>query len=89
MALNREMQIAVHRVVMFVLGGGAALALWALGRNWDNPDLPPTLYLALFSFVAAYSAVALALAGPVPTRRALTGAPVRKFSMSSRNPAAD
>ncbi len=74
MALSREMQIAKHRVVMFALGSVAALALWALSENWDNPVLSGGLYLALFTFVATYSAVALALAGPVSTGRALMGA---------------
>ena len=74
MAFSREMQISVHRGVMFALGGGAGLALWALGDNWDAPAFSAPLYLALFTFVAVYSAVALALAGPVPTARALGGA---------------
>lgn len=74
MTPGREMQIAVHRGVMFALGGAAGLALWALGDNWDDPALPAPIYLAVFSFVAVFSAVALALAGPVPTRRALSGA---------------
>jgi hypothetical protein len=74
MALSQEIQIAVHRGVMAGLGGGAGLALWALGDNWANPALPAPLYLALFTFVAVFSAVALALAGPVPTARALGGA---------------
>ena len=73
MAASQDMQIAIHRVVMFVLGGAMALALWMLGENWDNPALSPALYLALFSFVAVFSAVTLALAGPVPTPRAVGG----------------
>lgn len=74
MALSQEMQVAVHRLVLFGLGGIAALALWVLGENWDYPGLTPALYLALFTFTAAYSTVVLALAGPVPTPRALAGA---------------
>jgi len=63
-----------HRLAMFVLGGGAALALWALVENGEALGLPPVLYLGLFSFVAIHAGVALALAGPLPVRRALTGA---------------
>lgn len=74
MAMSEEMRIARHRLVLFGLGGIAALALWALAENWDDPALPPSLYLALFTFVAAYSGVALALAGPVSVVRALRGA---------------
>ena len=74
MALTHEMQVARHRLVLFCLGGASALALWALAENWDDPALPPPLYLALFSFVATYSGVALALAGPVSVVRALRGA---------------
>lgn len=74
MAPIREMQIAVHRGVMFALGGGAGLALWVLAENWDDPWLSAPLYLAVFTFVTVFSAVTLALAGPVRTRRALVGA---------------
>ena len=71
-----DARIAAHRAIMAVLGGAAALALWSLGRNWENPALAPALYLALFTFVATFASVALALAGPVPVRRALTGAAI-------------
>jgi hypothetical protein len=74
MALSREMQMAVHRGVLFGLGGLAGIALWALGENWNSPALPPAAYLALLSFVSVYCGVALALAGPVATSRALGGA---------------
>jgi len=74
MALTDEMQVARHRLVLFCLGGISALALWALAENWDNPALAPPLYLALFTFVASYSGIILALAGPVSVVRALRGA---------------
>lgn len=74
MRLSREMQVAAHRLVLFALGGAAALAIWALGENWDDRAISPTLYLALFCFVTTYATVALALAGPVAVRRALVGA---------------
>lgn len=72
--MTTDNQIALHRVVMFGLGGLAGLALWALGEQWDNPALSPAVYLALFSFLATYASVALVLAGPVSVRRALLGA---------------
>ncbi len=74
MALSQEMQVARHRLVLASLGAVAALALWGLGDNWDDPGLPPPLYLALFTFVATFFSVALALAGPVSVPRALRGA---------------
>ena len=74
MSLSHEMQVARHRLVLFCLGGISALALWALAENWDNPALSPPLYLALFIFVASYSGIALALAGPVSIAHALKGA---------------
>lgn len=74
MAASHEMQVARHRLVLVCLGGIAGLALWALAENWDNPAMSPPLYLALFTFVASYSGVALALAGPVSVARALRGA---------------
>lgn len=66
--------IVRHRITLAALGGVSALSLWMLGRLWGQALLPPALYLALFSFVAVYSAVALALCGPVTVRRALSGA---------------
>ncbi len=69
-----DMPIVAHRAVMAGLGAAAALALWALGDNWDDPAMSPALYLALFTFVACFASVALALAGPVPVGRALKGA---------------
>jgi len=74
MTLSPDMQVVRHRSVMVCLGGLAALALWALARNWDDPAMAPPLYLALFTFVGAYSSVTLALAGPVPVTQALKGA---------------
>lgn len=74
MAASDEKQVARHRMVLFCIGGIAALALWALAENWDNLALPPPLYLALFTFVATYSSVTLALAGPVNVAQALKGA---------------
>jgi hypothetical protein len=71
---NQDKEVAQHRLKLFCLGGAAGLALWTLGENWDKPFLPPALYLALFTFVASYSGVALALAGPVSLTRALRGA---------------
>lgn len=67
-------RIALNRVALVVLGGASAVALWALAENWKDPALSPPLYLALFSFVTVYAAVALALAGPVRLTRALGGA---------------
>lgn len=69
-----QMQGVVHRLLMVGLGGTAGLALWGLGERWGDPSVPPALFLALFTFVAAYSIVALALAGPVAIMRALLGA---------------
>lgn len=69
-----EIKVEKHRLVLFCLGGIAGLALWGLAEHWDNPALAPPLYLALFTFVATYCGVALALAGPVPVMRALWGA---------------
>lgn len=74
MAITTDNQIALHRVVMFALGGLCGLALWALGEQWNNPALPAAAYLALFCFVATYASVALVLAGPVSVARALWGA---------------
>ncbi len=71
-----DMEIARHRLIMALLGGAMGLTLWLLGRQWDNPALPPALFLALISWAAAYAAVALALAGPVAVSRALAGAAV-------------
>ncbi len=56
------------------LGAVAAAALWALVEGRDAPGLSPSLYLALFTFIATYAGVALALAGPVSVARALKGA---------------
>ncbi|MGR3760197.1 DUF4153 domain-containing protein [Roseobacteraceae bacterium NS-SX3] len=67
-------QAAGRRVVMCGLGFAFGAALWLVAENWDNPVLPPALYLALFSFTAAYAGTALALAGPLPVARALRGA---------------
>lgn len=74
MALSRELRIAAHRAALALLGAGAALGLWLLTDIWVEPGLPPALYLALFTFLAVYAGVALALAGPIPIPRALTGA---------------
>ncbi|MDU9003388.1 DUF4153 domain-containing protein [Sedimentitalea todarodis] len=63
-----------HRLIMAGLGGIAGLALWGLGDRWGDPSVPPALFLALFTFVATYSIVALALSGPVAVARALIGA---------------
>jgi uncharacterized protein DUF4153 len=74
MALSRDMQALRHRLVLSGLGAIAALALWALADNWEDPALSPPLYLAVFTFVATYFSVALALAGPVRVDKALAGA---------------
>jgi len=68
------LNIVRDRSLLFVLGGGAGLALWALADHVGAAGLPPALYVALFTFVAGYSAVGLALMGPVPPARALAGA---------------
>lgn len=82
MALSRDIQTTLHRLVMIVLGAAAAFALWALTENWKDPAIAPSLYLALLSFVSVYSIVALALAGPVPILRALYGALILAVPMT-------
>lgn len=67
-------QTLANRVILAGVGSLAAIALWALSESWDTHVVPPMLYLALFSFVAVYAAVALALIGPVPATRGLIGA---------------
>lgn len=74
MAQGTDLEVAAHRVVMAALGGMIGLALWALGEQSDGTTLSPAMYLALFSFAAAYGSVSLALAGPVSVPRALIGA---------------
>lgn len=74
MAQQSQMQGTAHRLIMAGLGGVAGLAVWGLGDRWGDPSVPPTLFLALFTFVATYASVALALAGPVSIIRALLGA---------------
>lgn len=69
-----DMRAVRDRLVMSALGGGAGMALWALGQSWDRGLLPPLLYLAIFAFVAVYAVTALALAGPVDPGRAMVGA---------------
>lgn len=68
-----DRRIAVHRVTMVGLGGIAGLALWALGRQWGSPGMPPALFLALFTYVTTLASVALALCGPIEVPRALRG----------------
>lgn len=70
----QALHIVRDRSLLFVLGGVAGLALWALSDNVGAAALPPALYLALVTFVASYSGVGLALMGPVPPARALSGA---------------
>ncbi|WP_146344346.1 DUF4153 domain-containing protein [Falsiphaeobacter marinintestinus] len=71
---RQPMHLVKDRIILSVLGGGAAWALWALGQNWDQTTVPPAAYLALVSFVATWCGVGLALAGPVPLARAVLGA---------------
>ncbi|MBI6630006.1 DUF4153 domain-containing protein [Pontibaca salina] len=66
--------VVARRLTLAVLGAVAALALWALGDNWRYSSGAPMLYLALFTFTAVQSLVALALAGPLSVTRALAGA---------------
>lgn len=74
MAQEPTIRIVWERSVLFLLGGAAGLALWALTRSFDNLEIPPALYLALFTFVTSYCGVALALVGPLRPGRALRGA---------------
>ncbi len=74
MDIRTDAQIAAHRLVMASLAALAGLALWALVEQWDNPALPAAAYLAAFTFTASFSTMALALAGPVSVRAALSGA---------------
>ena len=83
MALSRELRIAAQRAALALLGAGAALGLWLLTDIWAEPGLPPALYLALFTFLAVQSSVALALAGPIPIPRALTGALVSALPITA------
>lgn len=55
------------------LGSAAGLALWMLSENRDLLMQVPGLFLLVFSFTGVFSAVSLALAGPLPLRRALGG----------------
>jgi len=71
-----RLPVEANRAIMALLGSGAGLALWELGDRWDDPGLPMWLYLALLVFVVSYSAVTLALCGPVAPLRALVGAAV-------------
>lgn len=68
------LHIVRDRSLLFVLGGGAGLALWALSYSVGETAIPAALYLALVAFVVSYSGVGLALMGPVPPMRALGGA---------------
>jgi hypothetical protein len=74
MSISVTSHIVIDRVALIVLGAASAVALWALGDNWRNPDLSQALFLALFSFVLVFAAVGLALAGPLRLSRALLGA---------------
>lgn len=74
MSLSPALQMSQRRALLFCLGFAAGVALWMLAENWANPALLPWLYLALFSFVASYAILALALCGPVSVPRALLGA---------------
>lgn len=74
MRQSQAMQFSQRRILLFCLGAGAGLTLWQLAENWDNPSLPPALYVALLSFSGSYAILALALVGPVSVRRALVGA---------------
>lgn len=69
-ALDREIR---NRFALAGLGFAAGLALWLLAEHRDLLMLAPGLYLALFSFTGIFAGVALALAGPLPLRRALAG----------------
>lgn len=61
------------RVTLAVLGAASGLAFWVLAENWGGTVIPPRLFLALFAFVSVFSAVALALSGPVSITRAMAG----------------
>ncbi|MFT4959494.1 MAG: hypothetical protein ACI92Z_000569 [Paracoccaceae bacterium] len=74
MRFQQADQVAINRLFVAILGGGAGLALWALTDNWNDPMISPVLYLAIFVFVIVYSLVVLALAGPLGPIRALQGA---------------
>lgn len=74
MASQSQKQTLANRLILTGVGSLAAVALWALSESWDTHVVPPMLYLALFTFVAVYAALALALIGPVPAVRGLVGA---------------
>ncbi len=71
MSDRTEIAVAWNRVALFWIGGLSAVAIWALGENWDNPLISPAVFLALFSFVAIHASVSLALAGPIGPMRAI------------------
>ncbi|MFV0515595.1 MAG: DUF4153 domain-containing protein [Jhaorihella sp.] len=71
---SQNLRIVLRRVAQVGLGGAAGLALWALVGHWDEPAMPPALYPVLFVFLLVQAGTALALAGPLRTARALTGA---------------
>lgn len=66
-------RVVRNRFALAGLGFAAGLALWLLAEHRDALMLTPGLYLPLFTFTGIFSAVALALAGPLPLRRALAG----------------
>lgn len=61
------------RLLFCLLGAGAGLALWGLGEFWNDPSWPGGLFLAVFTCVAVFSTVVLALLGPLAPLRALGG----------------
>ncbi|MBK0326934.1 DUF4153 domain-containing protein [Rhodobacteraceae bacterium F11138] len=74
--MTGESQMLRHRLVMAALGGAMGMALWMLGRQWNNPAIAPALFLASISWAGTYATVALAMVGPVSVVRALCAATI-------------
>ncbi|MGR3677753.1 MAG: hypothetical protein ACU0AZ_07200 [Paracoccaceae bacterium] len=62
------------RLIFCVMGAAAGLALYFLSEIWTYPGWSASTFLAIFSFVAVYSVVVLALIGPVRPGKAALGA---------------
>ncbi|UWR61586.1 DUF4153 domain-containing protein [Phaeobacter inhibens] len=61
------------RLPMVALGAGSGFALWLLARDWDQPGLSESLFLAMFAFLSSFCGASLAMIGPLSLLRALQG----------------
>ncbi|MBB96837.1 MAG: hypothetical protein CML68_19840 [Rhodobacteraceae bacterium] len=67
-------EIFRHRLGMALLGGLAFSALWALTEAEGLRDSAPGLFLLLIAGLSCWSAVSLAISGPVSLSRSMVGA---------------